>query len=414
MMSASETKRPIKIRMYNVGFGDCFLFYIPNEDGGTNLLLLDFGRHMSSKSGNALSKVAADLEKEAKQNSFDGRPYFDVVVATHRHYDHIAGFDLRVAKSFEAGEVWLPWVENPDDPEALALKQAQFDLATALHGVLEVGDSGYDYIANSFQDFNYHNLSNSGAMENLIGGFAKGARCRYLPFKKRSEATIKTPKLPGAKVHVLGPSHDPEVISSLKPPSGEYYEFVAQELQKEKPPSHLFGPEHRMKQRAHFRKFAHLHEGAALEQLRQRANFDSGMAAKKLEDMINGTSLVLIIEVGNAVLVLGGDAEWGTWSVILDDPEWKALLSRTSVYKVSHHGSYNGTPKRYVEEYMPEDAISLVSLCKMEKWPSIPRKSLLDDLAAGPRQLVRSDEQTRRGGAVVEVTDLYVDVSIPT
>ena len=38
----------------------------------------------------------------------------------------------------------------------------------------------------------------------------------------------------------------------------------------------------------------------------------------KLDDMINSTSLVLVLEIGSARLLLPGDAEWGTWKRILD------------------------------------------------------------------------------------------------
>ena len=75
-------------------------------------------------------------------------------------------------------------------------------------------------------------------------------------------------------------------------------------------------------------------------------------------------------------MLLAGDAEWGTWSAILDDPASREVLSRTRAYKVSHHGSFNGTPSRFVDELLPQDATSLVSLGKMDIWPSIPRVSL--------------------------------------
>lgn len=425
-MASGDPGRPLRIRMYDIGFGDCFLLYVPDGDE-TRLVLLDFGRHLSSTAGNTLSKVGKDLTREAKKHH-GGTPTFDVVIATHRHFDHIAGFDLADAKKFEAGEVWLPWTEDPDDPKAVDLKQRQFDLARALGAALdragadEDRDRYGDLLANSHPDTVGFQLSNNGAMENLLGGLANGAPRKFLPEQEpdptpaedgstgmRDVRTMATEHLPGVTVHVLGPSHDPDVISKLKPPDGEFYKFVddrpAAAGRRER--SSLFRDQYRLRGRAKRQMW----DAHAFDELKRRAR-DIGFSAKKLEDMVNGTSLVLVLEIGQAVIVLGGDAEWGTWEQILDDDHARELLGRTTVYKVSHHGSYNGTPRRYVQELMPPTAVSLVSLCAMERWPSIPRASLLADLEIDDRQLVRTDRPAR-GGVIVERTDLFTEIAVP-
>ena len=251
-------------------------------------------------------------------------------------------------------------------------------------------------------------------MTNLLTGFGDDVERRWLPDPDRAEATFTTEFLPGVRVHALGPSHDDEVISTLDPPEGEYYEYVSSPVDPATRREPIFGNEHVLSKNEYRRRVAsrHLYTEVAFDELQARAELDTGLAAQTLEDMINGTSLVLILEVGNAVLVLGGDAEYGTWSQVLKDSQWTSLLARTTLYKVSHHGSYNGTPKRYVEEHMPPDAVSLVSLTPMERWPSIPRQSLLEALDIGERRLIRTDQPADVGGVVTEVTDLYTDVSI--
>jgi hypothetical protein len=47
----------LRIRMYNVGFGDCFLLFIPTDDG-ERTLLLDCGKHMSSGTGRTIKDAA--------------------------------------------------------------------------------------------------------------------------------------------------------------------------------------------------------------------------------------------------------------------------------------------------------------------------------------------------------------------
>lgn len=104
---------------------------------------------------------------------------------------------------------------------------------------------------------------------------------------------------------------------------------------------------------------------------------------------------------------------------MLDDAEWRRLLGATTVYKVAHHGSWNGTPKPFVDELLPADALSLMSFKKVKKWPSIPRDSLVEALADQDRTLVRSD-QTHGDGAIpgghggtVTTGDLWVQVNLP-
>src|SRR6476620_352525 len=145
----------------------------------------------------------------------------------------------------------------------------------------------------------------------------------------------------------------------------------------------------------------------------QRSQMDMLAAAASLEDAINGTSLVFALEFGDVCILLAGDAEWGTWSKILDDPVSRELLSRTTAYKVSHHGSFNGAPSPFVEELLPADATSLVSLGPMPKWPSIPRKSLLTALESAQRRLLRSDQMPLVGAELTSNDTLWVELAVP-
>jgi glyoxylase-like metal-dependent hydrolase (beta-lactamase superfamily II) len=123
----SNTKRPkrsargkpkqIAIRMYNVGFGDSFLLRVPTVEGERRILV-DCGFHSQGK-----GKFSdAELVKQIKAD-LAGKP-LDVIVATHRHQDHISGFgETAVWAGVPVNEVWLPFTANPDaihDEPALA------------------------------------------------------------------------------------------------------------------------------------------------------------------------------------------------------------------------------------------------------------------------------------------------------
>src|SRR5262249_37852012 len=82
---AAGAEQHIKVRMYNVGFGDSFLLRVPT-DVGERRILIDCGYHTKGKG----KFTDQDLVRQIKAD-LKGQP-LDVVIATHRHQDHISGF----------------------------------------------------------------------------------------------------------------------------------------------------------------------------------------------------------------------------------------------------------------------------------------------------------------------------------
>jgi beta-lactamase superfamily II metal-dependent hydrolase len=396
----------IRVRMYNVGFGDAFLLFLPTDDGDRTMLL-DCGVHPSGVT-NSISDVAADIVQTV---ATDGAPRIDVVVATHRHADHIAGFGLKAWSDVDVGEVWLPWTEDRSDPAARRIRRAQNRLALALQEKAGRSAAVSWFAANA--------LSNADAEATLLRGFAGSPERRYLPSRERGDRTFRTRVLPGVNVHALGPSHDRDVIATMSPPKGAYFPLRGANAggvsigAKPDELTPLFAEGYQVAPREYYRRHRHLSTNASREQIDELTEDDLELAASGLEDAINGTSLVLMLELGDRCILLGGDAEWGTWNEVLDDTEWCDLLARTDLYKVSHHGSYNGTPKSFVDDYLPDHALSLVSLRAMDRWPSIPRKSLLTALADGGRTLVRSDKLRRSRGVKLGAGGLWAEVELP-
>ena len=414
-MPAADAPAGVRIRMYNVGFGDAFLMWLPCADGTTRTVLVDCGVHMSGVV-NPMSKVAADIVATVAGAGSDGAARIDVVVATHRHFDHIAGFDSKLWDAVEVGEVWLPWTEQRGDPVADDLRHRQHRLALALQNRFGRGTAGGMMALNA--------LSNAGAERRLLSGFVGSPRRRYLP--DADERRFDPPVLPGVTVHALGPSRSLETIARMDPPASDAFPpppptrvpaaagATTGAADRVAPPTALFADRY-VWHDSGFAKHVLAVDDKLLKALEQRAAPDYFGAAAALDDAINGTSLVLAFEVADHLLLFGGDAEYGTWSELLVDDAARRLLARTTLYKVSHHGSYNGTPRSFVEQLLPADALSLVSLTSMDRWPSIPRPSLLDALTRGDRRLVRTDRLDDTPADVTVTrhpTDLWIEVEL--
>src|ERR1700682_2649397 len=110
----------ITIRMYNVGFGDCFLLTFQSPDKDRHVLI-DYGSTAAPKSGGAnyMTEIAEDIK-----TACNGK--LDMLVATHRHRDHISGFATdgdgtgKIIASLKPDHVIQPWTEDPAaDPHAM-------------------------------------------------------------------------------------------------------------------------------------------------------------------------------------------------------------------------------------------------------------------------------------------------------
>jgi hypothetical protein len=133
--------------------------------------------------------------------------------------------------------------------------------------------------------------------------------------------------------------------------------------------------------------------GANRARLRKIAAEDRLAVAVALDKAVNGTSLVIALEIGDQVLLFPADAQWGSWKRILDDDELRELVKRTTFLKVGHHGSHNATPRDLVELLAErrDGLAAMVSTHTMDRWPSIPKAELLEALTSVTPKVARSD-----------------------
>jgi Predicted hydrolase (metallo-beta-lactamase superfamily) len=387
----------IQIRMFNVGFGDCFLVRFSGPDGNYSTMLIDCGAHTAGKGGVPLETIVEDLIGETTAAGAD-HAAIDVIVATHRHRDHVQGFTVAGWENVTVREVWMPWTEDPVDPDARSIRERQSKSALTLAAALKDApaapavDTANALIGNS--------LTNDAAMGVLHSGFA-GSPVRY--FMPRKDPTdprssrFTTDALPGVTVQVLGPPRDEATIRDTNPPDGKaFLKLNAAGTELGQAGRSLPFDAWVIADRDYRTTYEHL-DLARLGDVVNAGRDEPGALAVALEQSVNNTSLMLMFEFGRHHLLFTGDAQWGTWDHALRDPASRAILAQTTFYKVGHHGSHNATPREFVEELLHDVSAALVSVAptSIASWKDIPRPPLLDALKDPGRChiVVRSDQK---------------------
>jgi beta-lactamase superfamily II metal-dependent hydrolase len=389
--------RHVQIRMYNVGFGDCFLLRIPTDDGERRILI-DCGFHSLGKGQFSDREIVQQIKRD-----LDGET-LHVIVATHRHQDHISGFgEQALWAGVGVEEVWLPFTANPDaetDEPALRAWRGVMDSAAQLcdaNGVLTPQAAAalgprdpLERDAIAFMLWNAR--SNQPAIDNLLNGFKRGdggpSRRRFLPGKGIYPTHFATPVLPGVKVHVLGPPTDPAMRRGKKVPSTWAFESAVTSLATTLSDSPFPGEWHVPRDKLGRLPFLQ----KSLDAIRL-FNDDLMFAAKALDGFLNGESLVLVLEVGSARLLFTGDAEVGAWMTILDSPVATELAASATLMKIGHHGSHNATPLSFVRNHLSGKARALIST---QEGPGkyrngIPLDDLINELNIKHIHFARSD-----------------------
>ena len=428
----SAAAKSVTVRMYNVGFGDAFLLFFPAPER-TRKVLIDCGVHASGRNPNLkMSEAVAQIIAAATEA--DDVPRIDLVIATHRHQDHVEGFANQLWQTVEVREVWMPWTENYRDAEARRILELQSTRAENLQTALKLISRPQRFGLNakqvgelkSLQEFAANNLVNAKAMATLHEGFKPFAgqnkvTRRYLEYKSPQKSTFMPEILPGVTVCVMGPSRDKEIIRDMEPEHGnrdeEWFRLTMNEAagvaQREdlvpfdetwSATLQQYNRSHRIIDAATLKKVESAGEGAEL-----------GIAVA-LEKAVNGTSLMLMFQIGKAKLFFPGDAQLGTWKMAMNVPEWRELMKQADFYKVGHHGSHNATPPKFINEIAGKGFKAMIPVRPVEKWKFIPKIELMAAMRKKTTKIARADRpQDDPPGNVFTRgnNDAFVETQIP-
>jgi len=393
----------IRVRMYQVGFGDCILLtteYAMPDDNGRNErhILFDFGSTHRPREGSARMEDVARLIAEHTHGELD------VVVVTHRHKDHLYGFGVhgsaKILTDLHPRLVLRPWTEDPTLPAdasgppaatsnerfAVALARAQAS-TEQLAAQLRHGHGAAGPLAGTAVD----QLPNRDAIETL-DNLAAQERGQYL---HAGTAVELAHLVPGLQVTVLGPP-TPEQYPKVTGQASSDPEYWMLRLQRS------LGAAMSNYHKAPTSTHATSTGGAALtpgpvrwlvKRLQRQQTHSMARLVRALDDALNNTSLILLIEIGNLSLLFPGDAQIENWRYTLDgldeDTALRDRLARIDLYKVGHHGSRNATPRSLHRLWTqrPNDAPRMTALLSTTPGvhgdtpaTAVPRSTLVDAL----------------------------------
>lgn len=356
-------KKPVEVEIitYQVGFGDCFLLKVHYDRGRAHSMLIDFG---------STHKESFSLSQIAKQIATDCTDGLDVVVATHRHKDHVHGFTRtktgrgtgKLIRDLKPRVVIQPWTEDPKaQPDALKPTKkygsqgpafaARLADMQALAGSVEqysriLRFHGERNLRKSLRVLGENNLGNAAAMENLR---SMGKR-HYYAYHGMDLKLAR--ELPGVKVHVLGPPTLAQTTSIEKQRSRDEDEFW--HLQARAGVIHAEGT-------ALFPGYKTLRNPVwarwALRRFRKSRAEQLLSIVRSLDHQMNNTSLILLLQIGNKRLLFPGDAQHENWAYALSKAWVRKLLQGVDVYKVGHHGSLNATPKSMLKLFQKKQSV---------------------------------------------------------
>ncbi|TQM33995.1 hypothetical protein [Microbacterium kyungheense] len=429
----------VRVRMYQVGFGDCLLISVeydePLADGRAERhILVDYGTSHSPRKGFVRGRMA-DVAALIEQHTHG---VLDVLVVTHRHRDHLRGFEVdagaEILRRLAPKVVLRSWTENPglaadaagpaDEPGLAAapggpaaapagpaaapadgvvgpasIRYARLLGTAQEHAGALAGLAAHDKLVAAAAD---EQLKNADAVK-LLDELSADRRGRYL--YTGADAGIAD-LVPGLVTTVLGPptpDQEPDVTRQAEDDDEYWLTALDASLALSTTIAAAEAGDAAEADADGYGDSVPVGPGPVrwlIDNLKAQRTHSLLRLVRNLDDALNNTSLLLLFEIGGLSLLFPGDAQIENWQHTLKrfakEPELRAKLASVDLYKVGHHGSRNATPR------------TLWSLWK-DRPDTLPRLTTLMSTRSGVhgKAVDTAVPQDNLVAALKEVSDLY-------
>lgn len=336
------------VRAYNVGFGDCIYVRIPSRHGGFHILI-DCGTLGNIK---LLRQAIEHLKSELPEADVPGTKRLDLIVATHRHADHLKGFEAAWFQDIQVRNIWISVGMDPAHPQAEKVRQVR-SLAQSSMGKLLA--SGQRLDGDVAQLASFFGASNENAEKLILETLPKKNRIEpKFVHSGMNAKELGLENLPSStSIDVLGPEKDIDHYYLGKQADGLLRRFSSGIAKARSEPTRV-DPSEPSEPTAPIPTIPKNISRGDFEKLRSRIA-SNGLEFARMESSIqNNLSVVLMITWRKRRLLFVGDAEWngeylegkrnGSWNVMWEKHYEKHLCEPIDFLKVGHHGSANSTP----------------------------------------------------------------------
>ena len=285
------------IRAYNVGVGDCIYVRIPKARKKGNKvddfhILIDCGKKGSA----APLKVALDHLK-AELPSENGEKRLDLLLISHEHEDHIKGIDPEWFDDIRLENLWMSVAMNRNHPQAKFARRLHDMAATAMRSIAARGLALSPELADIVGRYA---ISNDAAVDALTRVLPQKNGITPLHVHADLKPTALKPKsLTGATFKVLGPEFDIDTYYLGDAGAEILHGFAASTgVFAAAPRAPANGPVPANISLSDFRR------------LQSRLLSAAFAFAEEESEVVNNTSVMLLIEWRGRRLLFVGDAEW--------------------------------------------------------------------------------------------------------
>lgn len=391
--------KELRIRAYNVQFGDAFLITFKEDDDGVEVnrnILIDVGNVNRKEGGqdDLFEPVIKDVLHE-----LGGQP-LDLYVMTHEHLDHVQGLYYAEEEIFDSSGTqlkdalktkyaWLTGSAHPDyyDTHEKAKKkhlilQEHFDAIDAyLKAVMKAGTPISDLVQ-------YMWLNNDTNTTKYCVDYLREIAGKIFYVHRETQLDSKHP-FKEVELEIWAPEEDTSdyygrfqpinLCLGVKPPESGETRIVTDAI----PPGGVDA--------GSFYRMLRIHQGYVDNLL-------------TIDKAANNTSIVLCLKWHNMRFLFTGDAETRSWKTM----NKHGVLKPVNFLKVSHHASHNGTPpKDILEKILPESEkanprCAIISTYE-DVYNNVPNSDVVRTMKDLCSDVIRIDEVVCEGGRYIDV-----------